>query len=80
VLPNLEKARFLQQTLARGPPALRDELWCQMMKQLSKNPSRSSHARGWILMALMAGLQVARRRREKEIKKAKQSKGEMMKW
>ncbi|XP_033759791.1 myosin-VIIa-like isoform X2 [Pecten maximus] len=50
----LEKVQYIC-ALGIYQPDLRDELYCQVCKQLTNNPSRNSTVRGWVLLYLMAG-------------------------
>ncbi|EDQ87942.1 uncharacterized protein MONBRDRAFT_32975 [Monosiga brevicollis MX1] len=53
-LTNLEMVQLVANTGITRPHT-RDEIVCQLFKQLSNNPNRVSHARGWILLGLIFG-------------------------
>ena len=47
-------AKLLKNTL-HAPEELRDEIFCQIMKQVTNNPDPVSTVRGWQLLAICAG-------------------------
>ncbi|XP_048588923.1 unconventional myosin-VIIa isoform X2 [Nematostella vectensis] len=52
---NLRKVRFIC-GYGHNVPNLRDEIYCQLCKQLVNNPSMTSTRRGWILMGILCGV------------------------
>lgn len=50
----LEKIQYVC-ALGIYKPELRDEIFCQVCKQLTNNPSLNSSVRGWVLLHLLAG-------------------------
>lgn len=51
---NLDKLHFIVgHAIVR--PDLRDEIYCQLCKQLTKSQNKSSYTRGWVLLSLCLG-------------------------
>lgn len=59
----LDSFKLMQKICQRGidNPKLRDELYCQLIKQVSKNPKSGNTIRGWELLAISCGLFVPSR-------------------
>ena len=55
VVTNLDAIRIILSTGLKRESA-RDEIYCQICKQLVNNPNSHSHARAWIMLALCAGV------------------------
>lgn len=53
--PDYEHAWKLLNTCIQAPEQLRDEVYCQLMKQTTKNPNESSRLLGWKLIGICAG-------------------------
>ncbi|XP_074634080.1 myosin-VIIa-like isoform X1 [Acropora palmata] len=53
---NIEKIQFISSFGIRRTQRLRDEIYCQICRQLTSNPSKISCSSGWILMALCLGV------------------------
>ncbi|XP_072471842.1 LOW QUALITY PROTEIN: unconventional myosin-VIIb [Notamacropus eugenii] len=53
-MSNLEKVHFIIRNGIQQPN-IRDEIYCQICKQLSENYNKNSFARGWILLCLCLG-------------------------
>uniref|UniRef100_A0A803U121 Myosin VIIB n=1 Tax=Anolis carolinensis TaxID=28377 RepID=A0A803U121_ANOCA len=51
---NLEKVHFIINNAIHHPD-IRDEIYCQICKQLTENNKKQSRNRGWILLALCLG-------------------------
>ncbi|CAI9607814.1 unnamed protein product, partial [Staurois parvus] len=41
--------------LCKEKPGLKDEVYCQVLKQITENPKQESCNRGWIVLSLLTG-------------------------